>query len=304
MKRNWIAVGCLIGVGCLLALAAEAAPAGTSAGPVGQPSGIWREQVHWVPMRDQNGSEHLLYARVCRPAGNAPARVVLINHGSPPNPQVRPAMQPASCQSETVQWFLGHGYLVMLGMRRGYGATGGAWAEDFGPACTAEGYARAGLEGARDLAALVAYATALSYARPAGVVVVGQSAGGWATDAYDSQPHPKVVAMVSMAGGRGGHRHDTPNSNCRPDQLARAAGLYGATATTPMLWVYAANDSFFSPAIASAMHEAFTQSGGKAELIQTGPFGTDGHSLFFARGGSAVWGPIMERYLSSRLGGT
>lgn len=254
-------------------------------------------------MRDKEGAEHLLYARVCRPAGDAPARIVLIAHGSPPDASARPAMQPQRCESEAVQWFLVRGYLVVLGMRRGYGATGGAWAEDFGMGCTADGYARAGLESARDLAALVTYASALPYARPDGVVVIGQSAGGWATDAYDSQPHPQVVAMVSMAGGRGGHQHAMPNGNCRPDELARAAGRYGATATTPMLWVYAANDSFFSPAIASAMHDAFTRAGGKAELVQAGPFGNDGHGLFFGRGGSVVWGPVMERYLASRPGG-
>jgi pimeloyl-ACP methyl ester carboxylesterase len=210
-----------------------------------------RDQVHWVPMRDQDGAEHRLFTRICRPTGDAPAPVVLINHGSPPDADARPAMRPASCESEAVQWFLARGYLVVLGMRRGYGETGGPWAEDFGPGCGAEGYARAGLESARDLDALVTYATTLPFARPDGVVVVGQSAGGWATVAYDSRPHPKVVAMVSMAGGRGGHQQKLANHNCRPDELARAAGLYGATASTPMLWVFTANDSFFAPQIAT-----------------------------------------------------
>jgi hypothetical protein len=91
-----------------------------------------------------------------------------------------------------------------------------------------------------------------------------------------------------------------PNNVCRPDELARAAGLFGATATTPMLWVYAANDTFFAPELAAAMHAAFTRAGGKAELIQTGAFGADGHQLFVSRGGSAIWGPMMERYLASR----
>ena len=184
-----------------------------------------RDQVHWVPMRDKDGAEHRLFTRICRPAGDAPAPVVLINHGSPPDAGARPAMRPASCESEAVQWFLARGYLVVLGMRRGYGETGGPWAEDFGPGCGAEGYARAGLESARDLDALVTYATALPFARPDGVVVVGQSAGGWATVAYDSRPHPKVAAMVNMAGGRGGHQQQLANHNCRPDELARAAGL-------------------------------------------------------------------------------
>lgn len=82
-----------------------------------------RDQVHWVPMRDQDGAEHRLFTRICRPTGDAPAPVVLINHGSPPDADARPAMRPASCESEAVQWFLARGYLVVLGMRRGYGET-------------------------------------------------------------------------------------------------------------------------------------------------------------------------------------
>jgi len=67
-----------------------------------------------------------------------------------------------------------------------------------------------------------------------------------------------------------------------------------------MLWVYAANDSFFSPAIALAMYAAFTTAGGKATLIQPGPFDGDGHRLFFGKGGSAIWGPIVETYLAGQ----
>jgi len=290
MIRICLALCCLIP---LIATARAAAP-----GPEGEPSGVWREQIHWVPMQDGFGVAHLLYTRVCRPRQDTPARVVLINHGSPPNASARPGMQPAKCDSEAVRWFLTRGYLVVIGMRRGYGDTGGAWAEGHGAACSAEGYANAGRESVRDIDAIVAYATSLPYARPD--VVVGQSVGGWASDAYDSLPHPKVVALVSMAGGHGGHQHNIANMNCRPDELARAAGMFGATATTPMLWVYTENDSFFAPEIARALYTEFTRAGGRAELIQPGPFDGDGHRLFFGRGGSAIWGPVMERYLASR----
>jgi dienelactone hydrolase len=272
-------------------------------GPVGEPSGIWRDQIHFVPMRDKDGIPRLLYTRICRPRSETRARIVLINHGTPPTVGVRPTMQPVACDSEAAQWFLTRGYLLVIGMRRGYGPTGGDWVEGIGAACPADAFRRAGLEGARDVDAIVSYATALPYARPDGVVVVGQSVGGWVSDAYNSIPHPKVVAIVSMAGGHGGHHGNQPNNNCRPDELARAAGMFGATASTPMLWVYSANDTFFSPEIATAMHAAFTAAGGKAELVQPGPFGTDGHRLFLGRGGSAIWGPLMDRYLASRKAG-
>ena len=65
-----------------------------------------------------------------------------------------------------------------------------------------------------------------------------------------------------------------------------------------MLWIYAANDSFFAPPIAAALHDRFTAAGGQAELHQVGAFGRDGHRLFVEPGGSAVWGPIVAAYLA------
>ncbi|HEY6620190.1 MAG TPA: hypothetical protein VIY68_11625 [Steroidobacteraceae bacterium] len=100
-----------------------------------------------------------------------------------------------------------------------------------------------------------------------------------------------------MAGGRGGHRDNRPQNNCRPDLLADAAGHFGKTARTPMLWIYTINDSFFAPPIARAMYHSFTSAGGVADFEQPGPYGTDGHRLFFGPGGSKVWGPLVEHYL-------
>lgn len=273
--------------------AAQPAP-----GLVGGPEGMWREQIHWVPL-DIGGTRYLLYTRICRPAGDAPARVVVIAHGSPPSAQARPGMIPVSCDSEAARWFLDRGFVVVAGMRRGYGATGGRWVEGFGR-CDAADYFASGLESARDIAATVDYAATLPFTMPQGMVFVGQSAGGWASLAYNAMPHPRVTAFVNMAGGRGGHYRDQPNSNCRPELLADAAGRFARTATTPMLWIYTENDSFFAPSIAAAMYAAYAQNGGKAEFEQLGPFGSDGHGLFFGRGGSLIWGPLVERYLASR----
>jgi dienelactone hydrolase len=218
-----------------------------------------------APVSDAAGRTTLMQVRVCRPAADAPARLVVINHGSPPDPANRPGMQPGRCDQEAAQWFLRRGYVVAFPLRRGYGATGGDWAERYGP-CDLADYYHAGLETARDINAAIDFLTTLPFVRPDGVVVVGQSAGGWGTIAYDSVAHPKVIAFIVMAGGRGGHQQDRPNNNCHPERLAEAAGHYGQTATTPMLWVYAANDSFFAPPIARALYQSFTRGGGKAQF--------------------------------------
>ncbi len=265
----------------------------------GTPSGPWREQIVWVPYDRQFGGTRHLFARLCRPATEREARVVVFAHGTPPDPSVRPTMKPLSCESEAAQWFLKRGYMVLAAMRTGFGQTGGDYAEQSMP-CGRMDYVRSGRDTARQIAAAVDYATSLPGARPTGAIVVGQSAGGWGAVAYNAMPHPKVDAIVSMAGGRGGHMGGRANDNCRPEQLALAAGTFGAEAATPMLWIYTANDSFFAPPLASSMHANFAQAGGQARFVQLGPFANDGHGLFLGRGGSAIWGPLLARYLNER----
>jgi pimeloyl-ACP methyl ester carboxylesterase len=250
-----------------------------------------------APVTAADGVVTQMQAALCRPADTGGvARLVVIAHGSPPRASARPRMMLTPCTSEAVRWFTGRGYAVAVFLRRGYGATGGTWAESSGK-CSRADYAHAGLETARDIAAVVDTATRLPGVRPDGAIVVGQSAGGWGAVAYDSQPHPKVAALISMAGGRGGHEDNEANQNCRPDLLATSAGALGAGATTPMLWIYAANDSYFAPPIAASMRDSFTQAGGKVDLHQIDAFGSDGHRLFFGAGGSVVWGPIVAAYL-------
>ena len=284
----------------LWALTLGAALAQHSEPPSAAPSDA-RDQIYGVPVTDGTRSLRMLI-RVCRPASDVPARLVVINHGSPANPAERSRIQPGRCDQEAAQWFLARGYVVAFPLRRGYGATGGAWAEGYG-GCDAADYVHAGLETARDIQASVDAITSLPFVRPSGVIVLGQSAGGWGTIAYDSVAHPKVTALIVMAGGRGGHLHDEPNHNCHPERLIDAAAHFGRTATTPMLWVYTENDSYFRPAISRELYRAFTGAGGRAVFEQPGRFDGEGHHLFFGHGGSAIWGPLVERYLAQQPSG-
>jgi dienelactone hydrolase len=253
-----------------------------------------------IPMTDAQGQSHHLAGRLCVPNNaTGKSRLVVINHGSPAVASDRPNMALGSCDSEPAQWFLSRGFAVIYALRRGYGATGGEWAENYGH-CDNPDYVKAGLESARDVNAIVDYATRLPQVRPDGAVVAGVSAGGWATDAYNSLPHPKVIAMINMAGGRGGRHNDVPNNNCTPAALARAASVFGKTATTPMIWIYAQNDTFFRPDIAGAMYAGFTAGGARVEFHAVGPSGNEGLYLWSANGGSVVWGPLVEKYLQSR----
>lgn len=248
-----------------------------------------------IPVSGPQGEHLSMNGRLCRLLG-PPQPLVIINHGSPPEAKKRIEMKLASCNSEAVQWFLRHRFAVLLPLRLGYGSTHGPWTEG-GEHCNGSDYVRQGLETARQIDAARAYAATLSGVDASRTVVVGQSAGGWGTLAYDSMPHQNVVGFINMAGGRGGHYRDEDNNNCHPERLVSAAGTFGKTAATPMLWIYAQNDSFFGPPLARQLVEAFTNAGGKAWFEKPAAFGRDGHQLFFGNGGSRTWGPLVEKYL-------
>jgi len=249
--------------------------------------------LHSIPVP---GTGRSIEARLCRPEIGGPVPLAIINHGSPGNAAARGGMRPQPCTAEAVRWFLDRGFAVLLPLRRGYGADTGGWAEGFGN-CASPDYAAAGRQTARDIAAAVGHGSRLPGIRPQGVLVVGQSAGGWGALALAADPPEGLAAVVNMAGGRGGWAGGQANVVCAAPRLVAAAGEFGRTARLPTLWVYTANDSFFGPDLAGALHRAFTDSGGNARFQPMPPFGPDGHSLFFGRGGSAMWGPVVEAFL-------
>jgi pimeloyl-ACP methyl ester carboxylesterase len=138
------------------------------------------DQICAIPMTDASGQNLSVRARVCRRKTGFPARLVVINHGAPTAAAARPGMELGRCGSEAAQWFLSRGYVVVFVLRRGYGASGGEWAERYGTWSNPD-LMHAGIQPARDINAVVEDATALSFVRRDGAVVVGQSGRRWGT---------------------------------------------------------------------------------------------------------------------------
>lgn len=253
-----------------------------------------REQVVRIP--GPGGST--LIATVTRPPGEARSPLVVINHGSPADGSQRAKMERPR-YSALSSFFLSRGYVVALPLRRGYGESGGDWAEGYG-SCELAEYFNAGLQGAADIQATLDFMRAQPYVAPDRTIVVGQSAGGWATVALSSRNPAGVAGMISFAGGRGGHQKLAGGGvgNCAPRSLVDAAAKYGATARVPMLWIYAENDSFFEPSLAKRMVEAYDGAGGKATYRLVGAFGRDGHSLAGSSNGSSVRLPLVDSFLA------
>ena len=188
-----------------------------------------------------------LEALLVRPEGKGPFPLVLVNHGSPRDPAERPTMTPAQMTGRLTA-FARRGFVALAVMRRGYGGSGGGWAEGLGP-CSRPGYPAAAAAGVADPQAAVAALSARPDVDAHHILAVGVSAGGFATVALTSDPPPGLVAAISFAGGRGS---EAPDTVCSEDQLVSTFGALGARSRIPMLWVYAQNDHFFAPPSPSA----------------------------------------------------
>jgi dienelactone hydrolase len=282
--RNLLAAGLVV---CLLSMPALA----QQAGPQGSDGARMREQDWRVPTASGG---LLMDTTVFRPPGDGPFPLAVVNHGSPADSSERPTMK-RPLFSTISSFLVARGYAVALPLRRGYGLTGGGWAEDYG-SCNNPNYVAGGLATASDIQATIDYMRKQPFILPDRTLVIGQSAGAWGTVAISSLNPAGVPAMIAFAPGRGGHIPGV--GNCTPDALVRASAKYGSTARVPLLWVNAANDTFFEPKLVERMVAAYQGAGGNVTHRPVGPFGKEGHSLSSSDSGGPIWQPLVSDFLA------
>jgi dienelactone hydrolase len=206
---------------------------------------------------------------------------------------------------DAAMWFARRGYMVVAPSGAGYGAAAldeperGLYSVFYSKigGCDNPNFRDAGLAVALIDKWIIEYLADQKLIMPDNVIVVGQSAGGWAAIALSSQNPPTVRAIITFAAGRGGRVDGKPNNNCAPDRLVEATGEFGRTARIPMLWIYAENDTFFGPALSKRMHDAYAGAGGNAEYHMLPAFGSDGHFLIDSADAIPLWAPLVSRFL-------
>lgn len=242
------------------------------------------------PINDQSVS---LYATEYRPEGEGPFPLAVINHGLPRSPADR--LEVTGQYREQSLEFVRRGFIVINPVRRGYGKTGGIFAEgDYN--CAAPHYYETGLETAKDILATIEYARTRDDIDANRILLVGQSAGGFGALAAASIPIPGLIGVVSFAGGRGSRG---PNNVCAEDRLVDAIARYATTTQAPTLWIYAENDSYFGPSLVRRLVEAYRNRGAKVDYQPQGPSGNDGHSFFSASRNISLWSKIVDKFLTS-----
>jgi len=263
----------------------------TDADAVTQTPGLVRELL-MLDVSLGGGDRARLDTMITRPADGPPAPLVILNHGSPREASERGEMTPTSFSGQAAA-FARRGYAVAVVMRRGFGKTGGAFAERPGP-CKDRDYVDASRSAARDILGAAEALKKEPWVDPTRIVLVGHSAGGLSVLASAATRPPGVVAVISFAGGRGS---DAPDHVCQPERLVESLREFGDATNPPALWVYAENDHFFAPALVREMFDGYRSKGAPAELVTLPPFGTDGHK-FFTSAPTEAWWSIVAPFLA------
>ena len=214
--------------------------------------------------------------------------IALITHGQPANLQ--------NMLDKHATDFIGpakdlahRGWLAVVVMRRGFGQSDGPLPSPV--SCQSTSFIERLSADADDLAATLEVITRRPDVDATRVIAIGVSAGGAAVMALSARNPPNLRAVINISGGL-----PCPKEDVR----VKAFKEFGTKSRVPTLWLYAKNDSIFSPDVVGLMRDAFLDGGGDAKLVMFDPLGQDGHDLFTLADGRLKWLREMDALLRFR----
>jgi dienelactone hydrolase len=200
-------------------------------------------------------------------------------------------------------WFVRRGWAVAIVSRRGMGLSGGEDSNAKMPKmpCSEATFEWVQETNAQDLRAAYTFLTAQPDIDTTRTVAAGYffagSAAMWLANGGDG-PLPGLKAVINLDGGwvtepdwlLKGKVHAIP------DAIIPSFAKLGASTKTPMLWLYSKHGGEFGLKSANAAFDAFTSSGGAAEMHVL-PHQENGAQFLFEENASE-WGPLVEKFLT------
>ena len=281
-----------LGALLLTALVAGCATASTPGGL----DATLREAVHSVPVAGTGSS---IVVTSFRPPGDGPFPWIVLSHGTATTAEANRAIGRYRPLAPIREW-VRRGYAVIVPVRRGYGASGGEHFEDSYGSCARPDFKRAGEGAALDLLATVAWAKTARDLDGARWLLVGQSAGGFASIYAAAKRPAGLVAVLAFAPGRGGDPEKRPGEPCASDRMAELFASIAPGVPVPVLWFYAENDQYIGTRVQKLWFESFRSAGGRGELVVIPPFPERlGHGVFPSTRGIPLWTSAVSRFFAT-----
>lgn len=252
-----------------------------------------------IPATSASGASYSIAATILRPEGPGPFGAVVLNHGVPGTRAER-LKESSELMMGAASVFARNGYAVVMPLRRGFGASGGEWAEDPG-SCDNPDFRRGERAAAADVLAAYAYARKRPYVDRERMILAGQSAGGVASIYAAAQQPEGLAAVLAFAAGRGGDPSGPVGVPCSAERLAEVFAELGRAVRAPVLLYYAENDRYFGPDTSRAWYAQFKAGGAPAEYVLQPPFGTNGHFVFTDKNGVGLWLPVVDQFLKRHV---
>lgn len=242
----------------------------------------------------ENGQPVTLEVVLFKPLTPGRYPTLVFHHGSTGNGS-DPSLFGLTFTSKTIaQFFVERGWIVAFPQRRGRGASDGLYDEGFKPdrsaySCTAS-LALAGAQRALDdLDAVVDWLRNRTDVDTTRMLVGGTSRGGILSVAHTARRPDVYLGAINFVGGWLGE-------GCG-DYRAVNKTLFeaGAGVAVPSIWLYGANDSFYSLPYSRTNFEAYETAGGLGAFHQfvRAP-GLNGHFLI---NDPPLWETTMDGFL-------
>jgi dienelactone hydrolase len=258
--------------------------------------GALRETVSSVPVPEA-GAEIVVTS--FRPPGAGRFPWLVLSHGTAPSKEKNLTMERYRPLAPVREW-VRRGYAVIVPMRRGYGSRTAAHLSDDYGTCARPDFRRAGEAAALDLLAAANWAKQQGDLDPDHWLLVGQSAGGFASIYTAAKQPAGLVAVLAFSPGRGGNPDTRPGEPCASDVLATLFASIAPQVTVPVLWFYAENDQYIGPRVQRLWFDSFHAAGGAGDLVAVPAFPhARGHGVFPSDAGTPLWTAAVRGFFKS-----
>lgn len=231
-----------------------------------------------------------------KPNGDGPFPIAVLLHGRAAQDAERASLGRVR-YTTAAAYLVRRGFAVWVPTRLGYGESGVDTDPEDSGTCRNKAYPPGYDAAAQSTLEVIAYAGKQPFADPSRIIVMGQSFGGAGAIAVAARHPSGLLGVINFAGGGGGNPDTHPGMPCSPDRLEAMFAAYGATARTPSIWVYTANDRWMGAAAPKAWFSAYAKAGGAGQFLAMPAFEKDGHTLFGK--GFPLWRPLVDQFLTS-----